>query len=292
MENIRIYEYPPLRNPTLVAAFAGWPDAGEVATYSNNFLKEKLGAKRFAEIMPEEFYVFTRLRPHILISEASVRQITWPSNEFFYCKSSGRAPDLITLVGIEPNLKWLAYVDCILRICQEFGVERVISLGGTLDNIPHTREPQISGSASEPRLKKVLEQLSVQSSGYQGPTSIHSVLIDACAKRGTPTASLWGHVPHYLQTSPNPKVACALLSKLTRLLGLEIDLEELITAGQALDQQVDEILARNPDLQRYVQQLEKASSMTEAAGEGIPNPEAIVQELEDFLRQQREEGGG
>ena len=63
MDALKIQELPSLRSPILIAAFAGWPDAAEVASGSARYLARKLRARRFAEIDPEEFYVFTETRP-------------------------------------------------------------------------------------------------------------------------------------------------------------------------------------------------------------------------------------
>ena len=52
MDALKIQELPSLRSPILVAAFAGWPDAAEVASGTAHFLSRKLRARRFAEIDP------------------------------------------------------------------------------------------------------------------------------------------------------------------------------------------------------------------------------------------------
>ena len=53
LDALKIQELPSLRSPILVAAFAGWPDAAEVASGTARFLSRKLRARRFAEIDPE-----------------------------------------------------------------------------------------------------------------------------------------------------------------------------------------------------------------------------------------------
>lgn len=272
----------------MVAAFTGWPDAGQVASGGVAYLRDKLEARKFAHIQAEEFYIFTRHRPHIVIDEGAVRRLSWPVNEFYYWQGQTPAPDLVIFLGAEPHLKWHTYVDCILDIAQECHVERLISLGGTLDSVPHTMDCPISGSASEPRLREKLQRLSVRSSNYQGPTSIHSLLMDTAAGRGMATASLWGHAPHYLQSIPNPKVTYRLLDRLSHLLEMETDLEELKIAAATLVQKVDEALLRNPELLSYVRRLEEIYQETATPPEESTVSDSIFQELEDFLRQHRE----
>jgi proteasome assembly chaperone (PAC2) family protein len=294
MDNLIVHSLPELREPTLVAAFAGWPDAGEIATGAVRYLVEKLGATTFAELRPEEFYIFTEVRPQTSLGKSAwERHITWPANQFSWWKRETPG-DLIFFLGIEPNLKWATFVGCILDLAQRLGVARVISLGGTLDGVPHTKEPPISGSASEVSVRESLEVLSVYPSDYEGPTSIHSALIDACNRRGIPNLSLWGHAPLYLQATPNPRVCLALLRRLVRVLDLTVDLGELEETATAFDQRVDQAVSSSSELQEYVRRLEAAYESRERASREMPSPEAIVRDLEEYLRkrrQQRRNGG-
>lgn len=49
----------------MLVAFSGWPAAAEAATRALRYLVRNLGATKFAEIDPEEFYDFTVVRPHL-----------------------------------------------------------------------------------------------------------------------------------------------------------------------------------------------------------------------------------
>lgn len=294
---LTIDEHPELREPTLVAAFAGWPDAGEVATGSMRYLLRKLRAQPFARIDPEEFYDFTDVRPHTTLVRPWVREITWPSNEFHYWQRPG-GPDLVLLLGREPSLRWRTYIATLFELIDRLGVRQVVTLGGTFDSVPHRGEPRVSGAAADPQLRAALQALGVRPSTYEGPTSIHSALLDACRRRGLPAGSLWGHAPHYLQAAPNVKVCYGVLRKLAALLDLPLDLEEIRGAARALELRVERLLADNEQLQAYVRQLEEsegaeAEEAPEPAGEppAMPSPEAVLRELEEFLRQQRQQDG-
>ena len=63
MDGLIIHETPQPKLPTMIVAFAGWPDAAESATRAARYLVRKLPAKKFAEIDPEDFYEFTTVRP-------------------------------------------------------------------------------------------------------------------------------------------------------------------------------------------------------------------------------------
>lgn len=286
MESIMVLRQPVLERPTMIAAFGGWPDAGEVATSAVRYLRDKLRAELFAELLPEEFYVFTELRPETSVGDNPwERRISWPANRLYSWKGQGEAPDLVLLMGVEPHLKWGTFVDAVLDLAAGLSVARVISLGGTLDSVPHTRDPLISGASGDSGLRDTMKFLAIRPSGYEGPTSIHSALLDACNRRGVPNASLWGHGPLYLQSTFNPRVCYVLLKMLVSMLNLPLDLEDFRQVAESFDRQVDEAVAKNPELQEYVKQLERSVEKTpETSEEEMPSPQAIVEDLEDYLR--------
>lgn len=296
LDALKIQELPSLRSPILVAAFAGWPDAAEVASGTARFLARKLRARRFAEIDPEEFYVFTESRPNTLILAPGQRALEWPSNEFFAWHNPKGERDIVILQGREPNLNWREYVDIILNLSARLGVSQLIALGGTYDAVSHRGQVSMSGHATSPELRDALAQFGITASSYEGPSSVQSALLEACRERNLLAASLWGHAPHYVRAAPNPKVSHAMLRVLQTLLGVEIDLSELEVAGEALEAKVDAAMLENPELRDYVEQLDVVEEPArEATVEELmadlplsrPDPAEIMRELEEILKQRQ-----
>ena len=164
----------------------------------------------------------------------------------------------------------------------------IVSLGALLDAVPHTREPKVTGRASSSELTQKAEWLGIRNSGYQGPTGIHTAFMDACSKMDLPYASIWGHCPHYVQTSPNPRVSHALLLKLRSLVDFDIEMEELRLSGVAFEDEVSKAISKQPEVSTYVERLERRHDAANAPPDEIPNPETLVQELEDFLKSQQQ----
>jgi hypothetical protein len=104
-----------------------------------------------------------------------------------------------------------------------------------------------------------------------------------------------GAVPHYIAGSPNPKVAHALLAKLSDLYGLGLDLSDMARAARRFERQVDESLADRHDMAEYVKTLEARAgdpepddapdTPPESESEGLPSGEDIVRQFEEFLRE-------
>ena len=271
----------------MVLAFAGWPDAAESATGAVRHLVDRLGGTKFAEIDPEEFYVFTDVRPHLRKNLSGERELTWPANDFYRFQAEDPDKSLLLYVGTEPSLRWRAFSDILLHIAEQSQVEMVVSLGALLDEVPHTRDARVSGRASSQELIDKMEWLGVSNSSYEGPVGIHSTFLDACVKKGLSHASLWGHSPHYINNSPNPKVTYALLSRLRTLVDFELDFESLRKKGEEFEAEVAEALVSQNEVEEYVRQLEKDYDATNAPSGDIPSSDVLVEELEDFLRRQQ-----
>ena len=291
MDGLIEHESPGLKLPTMIAAFAGWPDAAEAATRAIRYLVRKLPARKFAEIDPEEFYDFTVTRPHTRINRRGQRVIRWPRNDFYFYEDPDESQNLLLFVGTEPNLRWRAYSSIVTEVAVKSQVNLVVSLGALLDAVPHTRDPRVTGRASSTALTDKVKWLGIQNSGYQGPTGIHTAFTDACNKYGLDQASIWGHSPHYVQTSPNPRVSHALLTKLNNLVDFDVDLNELDLAGKAFEEDVSSAIAKQSDVSSYVTKLERRyDASRRPVDEEMPDPDEMVKELEEFLRGQRGSG--
>jgi proteasome assembly chaperone (PAC2) family protein len=273
----------------MVAAFRGWNDAGDAASFAAAHLGRVWSAEKFASIDPEEFYDFQAVRPQVQLEEGLTRKITWPSNEFWAARLADSDQDVVVLVGTEPSMRWRTFSNLVLEVTRRHNVGLVITFGALLADVAHSRPVHITGTAADPAL---VERLNLQRSRYEGPTGIVGVLHDTLASKGIDSASLWAAVPHYLAVSPNPKAALALARKATELIGVPADVEELERATVAYEKRVAEVVAADDDVQAYVRLLEERTD-ERAADQidpfNIPSGDALAAELEGFLRDRNPE---
>jgi predicted ATP-grasp superfamily ATP-dependent carboligase len=274
-----------LERPVLIAAFRGWNDAGDAASFSAQHLARVWGAKRFATVDPEEYFDFQAVRPQVKLTDGVSRRIDWPSNEFWGARLMGCPHDVIILVGTEPNLRWKSFSNLIAHVAERSNVELVLTLGALLADVPHSRPTQITGTAGDDEL---VRRLHLQRSRYEGPTGIVGVLHDAFAGAQVPSASLWAAVPHYLSVTPNPKAALALVNKAVEMIRAPADVSDLETASRAYEEKVDEIVAEDADMEGYVRLLEERADERDREEQidlsNLPSGDTIAAELEDFLR--------
>jgi proteasome assembly chaperone (PAC2) family protein len=304
MTYVQYHAEPELRNPVLVAAFAGWNDAADAATAVVKFLSERWKPVKLAEIEPEDFFVFTETRPIIQYVDGIERSITWPVNQFSAHQSPFMSRDIILYLGSEPQLKWKTFSRQFLAVCKRYKVKEVVLLGALLADIPHSITVPISGTSSSEELRERLQDMDIHHSRYEGPTGIVGVLQDACKRAGIPAASIWAAAPHYLAATPNTKVTAALLTYLNVFLSLGLDLSEIQSEAIRFEEQISALVARDPEASAYVRKLEEQIaemeqeededdeeplSLDTTSGTGpLPSADTLIRGVEELLRQQRE----
>ena len=289
MDPLRTLESPELHEPTLIAAFAGWSDAGGAATAAAQYLIERWRTRRFAEFEAEDFYDFTQLRPTVRY-EGDARRIDWPENVFTYHQTPER--DLIIFNGIEPHMHWKAYSKAFIDVIQRFDVKLVVTLGAMFVEYPHTRPLRVTGTAPDPDMQE-RAGLYTRSGRYQGPTGISGVLSATFRELDVPAASIWANVPHYVSASPNPPATLVLLKSLSSMLSVEVPLGRMVRASAAFEAQLTEATSKNNEVSDYVKTLEErvdAETARYEIPEDLPAPEMVVQDIEEFLRRSSQQG--
>jgi proteasome assembly chaperone (PAC2) family protein len=273
-----------LRAPALVCAFKGWNDAGDAASAALTFLGAGLGATRFAQIDPEDFYDFQATRPKIELVDGRTRELQWPSVEVWEARVPRAPRDLVLLSGPEPSMRWRTFCQLIIDLAEALDIQLVVTLGALLADVPHSRPVGITGFATDEGLQA---RTDLQPSSYEGPTGITGVLHHACAEAGVPSASLWATVPHYVAAAPNPKAALALVRKLEGLVGVTVDGSELEAAAADYERQVSLAVQSDPDVQAFVERLEKAAEEEDEPVDPsqLPSGDSIAREFQRFLRQ-------
>jgi proteasome assembly chaperone (PAC2) family protein len=282
----------------MVVAFGGWIDAGEAVTGAMRYLVRQFTASPLASIDPEDFFDFTQVRPVVRLNAEGERIIRWPRSAFWTWQPPEGRAGLLLFRGMEPQRRWRAYATALLDVAERCGVQRIVSLGALVAAVPHTRPPLVTGNSTDPTWQARLEAWGIyRRSRYEGPTGIASVVLEAATRRGMSYLTLMGQAPHYLGGATNPAVSRALLTYVARLLDLELDVSQLDAAVQTFKTRCDHAVAADASTQAYVRQLEQDY---DAMGDEAPrplrdeelNPEQLMQELEDFLRKEREGGAG
>ena len=276
----------PLSDPSalLIVAFEGWNDAGDSATTAAQMVVDQNGHQPVLDIDPEEFFDFHIARPEVEHDSDGSRYLVWPTVTL-YAPSKGDDESPLVLLGHEPSRLWKSFASQMVDHALSRGVEAIVFLGAMLADVPHSRPVKVTATSDDPAIR---EQFDIEKSSYEGPVGVLTVLSLAAQEAGIPALHLWAHVPHYVHTSPSPKVTLALLEELEHRVGIVTEREDLEVEAQRWEEGIDALASDDDDMSAYIESLEKtrdAADAPEAKGE------AIAEEFEKYLQSRPDRPG-
>lgn len=262
-EPLLLQDCPKLEQATLVLAFTGWMDGGDVSTGTVSRLVNLVNARRVAQIDPELFYIYNfpgsmeiaaLFRPVAEIEDGLIKGMEMPSNEFYLHEPAS----LLLFVGKEPNLRWRTFGDCVFAFARLAGVRRILFVGSFGGSVPHTRQPRLYVSTSQADLlPEMKRRFGMRGSNYKGPGSFTTYLMTRAESEGMDMVSLVAEIPSYLQGT-NPASIEAVTRRLAKILKLPLDLDSLRAASTAWELQVSGAIEDNTELAQTVRALEEA----------------------------------
>jgi predicted ATP-grasp superfamily ATP-dependent carboligase len=196
---------------------------------------------------------------------------------------------VLLLVGPEPDMRWRAFTDDVVKLAGQLGVRLVVGLGGFPAPAPHTRPVRLAATATTQELAR---QVGFVPGTMDVPAGVQAALERGFADAGVPAVGLWARVPHYVSNLPYPAASLALLEGLAQLSGLLLETRELRTAAALSRQRIDELIANSAEHTEMVHQLEvqvdneDQSSVSRFDPSQLPSGDEIAAELERFLRDQ------
>jgi len=267
----------------LVVAFEGWNDAGEAASGAARAVRDQLGLVERLEVEPEDYFDYQFNRPTISMGPDGRRRLEWPGVTLY---GPVDGPGVHVLLGTEPSRGWKTFSSEIVDALEVAGISGVVFLGAMLADVPHTRPISIFTGSDN---RDVQDRYDLESSAYEGPVGILSVLALAAEAVGIPTLSIWASVPHYVHNSPSPKATLALIERLEQFVDVDLDRGSLIEDAATWEDGIDALAEDDEDMAAYIKQLEQARDTVdspEASGD------AIAEEFERYLRRRNGQNPG
>lgn len=272
---------PDLHEPHAFAALQPWVDVGSVGSSTIGVLENQFNAQSLGKLAkPGNFFDFTRYRPTIRLIEA-VREMTIPNTFIRYAKRSDDN-DLAFFRLLEPHMLGEAYADSVLRVLQRLGIKRYCLVGGMYDVVPHTKPLLVTGIATG-AAESVLRDLDVQSSDYEGPTTIALLISQEAPKYGIEVMTLIVHLPQYTQLDEDYAGQLRLLEVLCSLYNFPIDLDHIKRRAEDQYAKLDLVVDREPQIKEVVRQLEAYYEARTSKAE--EEPPKLSPEIERFLQE-------
>ena len=285
-------EMGPLRDPLLVAAFIRKNGFNSTAAGALHQFESAHDAELLADVPPDQFFDFTVMPPTVRLVDDQ-RVVDWPRNELRLLRGESGGPDVITLAGIEPHLRWPAFADALLGFLAAHEIRRLVVLRTWPAPVPHTRPTILRLTTTEESLAAQLG-LRAQTGRYEGPVDFGGLLGAQFAAAGGITAGLGAIVPNYLGVVPNPLAMLALTEAMDRLAGTQTPLDEIRDHAEQVRARADEEMRRSDEVRSAVEQMEAQYESVAAAAGGplldaadqseLPSPDDLLQDIERFLR--------
>src|SRR5919204_5798032 len=302
-----------LRRPILLAGFGGWGDAGSAASIALRHLLGDEMPPSSASIDPSACYDFTVARP---LSTRSAKSGEWaleyPKVAFYPVRLPEAERDLLVLLGPEPHFRWPELAPAIIRYARAAGVQSMVTLGAYVGPVTHHSAPVVRRTL-DPALADRLSDLELHDTEYEGPTAFVTALLHAAAAGGVAAASLWVATPPYLQAG-NPVAALALLEATGKVTRLPIAIDRLREVAESFLHDVEAALEEHPELAEQLKEMLEAEEEDDDddddgfelqsrarwrgpdpdrpppdAPPGLPSGKALVDAVEKYLRQRRDD---
>ena len=271
---------PEIRDPYAIAMLRPWIDVNNVASLTLTGLELQFGAKELGRLAkPGFFFDFTRYRP-TLYYEGGARRFKIPNATLSHAKREGEN-DLLFLRLLEPHSFSEVYVDSILRVLKTFKTKKYILLGSMYDAVPHTRPLIINGGAVGKETELELRKSGARSSGYQGPTSIVSLLTQRAPEMGIETIWFIVSLPQYVSLEEDYIGKVRLMETLNLLYNIPMDKEDF---DRAIEQRelISQRLEKVSEMKNLLPQLETLYDLRikKKEGEGL---DKLSSEMEEML---------
>ena len=255
-DTFQLETMPELSTPMVVVGLRGWGNALEVSSEMATFMVDSLEGKAVGRIDADACYRYDENRPEVRIEDGRVKSIRASGGSFFACETDSGHGDLLILVADEPSLHWQRFSRELADLARRLGARGLIVLGSMFDSVLHT-DRILSAFTTGDDYAEILTRHGVLPINYRGPSAIHTLLLDACAKKGLPAASLWCHCPAYLQGITHHGMLIQLARVLADMASVSLDTRKLESLWKALEIQIQDLIAENPKLEGIVDQIRK-----------------------------------
>jgi proteasome assembly chaperone (PAC2) family protein len=219
---------------------ASWPGIGNVSLILANYIKDQLNMEEIGNIEPFDFFDPIG----VMVKDNIIEAPQFPENKFYYWNNPKEGRDLILFISNEqPSAKGYELAHCVLDASQRLKAKRVYTCAAAIAKIHHTETPRVWGVATNPKLIDELKKYDVVLRGTLQIAGLNGLFLGAAKEREIEGICLLGEVPGYTTRIPNPKAALSIVHVLTKMLGISIDLEDMVAFTKQSDEEMKKLAA-------------------------------------------------
>ncbi len=277
----------------LVAALAGFSDAGGAISQLTEYLRANTSPQLVATFDAEELLDYRARRPIIEFDQDHLSAYE-PATLTLSLAHDDNGRGFLLLAGYEPDFQWERFSRALLRLLDRLGVATTTWVHAIPMPAPHTRPIEVTVGGNR---QDLIDAMSVWKPSTRVPANVLHLIEYRLAERGSPVAEFVLLVSHYLADTELPAAAIKSLEVVQAATGLMFSTDQLRAESREYFLRVDEQVAGNEELATLVRTLEerhdaylagnpRRSLLTDDDG-ALPSADELAAELEKFLSLRR-----
>ena len=256
-----------LHDPWLVAV---WPGMGTVAMGAGYYLMAKLGMHLWEELPARDLFEVD----HVDVKDGLIQVAPLPRSRLFLWKDPQQHHDLIVFIGeAQPPAKSGLICHQLIDRVRPMGVTRVFTFAAMATGMRPGDHGRVFGAAIDRGTLARFRDLDLTVLEGGQINGLNGVLLGVAAESGMQGGCLLGEMPQLFSQLPYPKASLSVLEFFATLAGIKIDLTELESHAQDVEQKLETFLGR----------IEKAIHQVEGGESAVPEP---AEEEEDEKKKQ------
>lgn len=232
---IRMVEKVKLKNPIVIE---GFPGIGMIGTIGASYLAEKLDMKLVGYFVSPKFPPIAAIHNYKPVSPARIY--------------ASEKHDLIVLFSefVIPAETVFSLSEQILEFAKKNKASAIYSLAGVAAQAP---DDKFYGIASNDKMTQALKAAKIEIIREGATQGVSGMLIAECASEGFPAANVM------VQTAAplDPKGAAKLLSKLSEVVKIQVDITELNERGQQIESRLKDAMEKMQSMHKDYKGLEE-----------------------------------
>ncbi len=257
---------------SLLVAFTGWVDAAGVGTGAAEHLA--FGGELVGRLDPDEIFDYRVNRPIVDFIDGKLQSLTYP--EVTVRSVTYGDATLLVMTGTEPEFRWKALGDEMVRLVDRWGVAELLCVGSVPAAVAHTRPTNVINTSTTSDFAAMGER--VPEGLLRVPGAAVTAIEWQLASHGMPTYGFWAQVPQYVGEQFTQGVV-TLIERIGRHLDVALPLRGLLDDAVDQRQRLDRLVAGNPEVAEFLARLESLGDPDD-----LPSADEIGSEIEDFLR--------
>ena len=249
---------PEIRDPCLIAV---WSGMGNVGLRAVKYLKDQLGAERFGEIKITESFAFmgVTVKDDGIVESPLISVM--PDNVLYYWKNKNSSNDFIIFIGeTQPSGMEYEFAHKLIEVGEKFKVKKIYTAAAFALPIHISQESKVHYVATTPELIEDLKRFDLQLMTGGSISGLNGFLLAIAKEKGIEGVCLLGEMPNYLTHIEYPKASCSVLSILTKILNIDVDMGELLSTSRYQEEELKRYIK---EIKEQVRQLQKQETPTE-----------------------------